>query len=82
MVGLEEKKLRDWEREEAAEKMRLETEREEETLEKNLKQRVVWKVETECETNIYIFLSLYFMYMNGQNQNNINQMTFYFFDKN
>ena len=41
MVGLEEKKLRDCEREEAAEKMRLETEREEETLEKNLKQRVV-----------------------------------------
>ena len=82
MVGLEEKKLRDCEREEAAEKMRLETEREEETLEKNLKQRVVWKVETECETKKYIFLSLYFMYMNGQNQNNINQMTFYFFDKN
>ena len=56
MVGLEEKKLRDWEREEAAEKMRLETEREEETIEKNLKQRVAWKVETERETNILFFL--------------------------
>ena len=55
MVGLEEKKLRDWEREEAAEKMRLETEREEETIEKNLKQRVAWKVETERETNILFF---------------------------